>query len=66
VIADAVKLPGWKQAKINVPRLVYDWLSNERNGRWSIVLDSAGDYDVLYTLDGGASVVGKDKPLATC
>jgi hypothetical protein len=30
-IADAVKLPGRKQPKTNLPQLTYDWLSNDRN-----------------------------------
>ena len=37
----AVKLPGRRQPKADVPQLVYSWLSNERNGRWTVVLDSA-------------------------
>ncbi|KAH8894307.1 TPR-like protein [Thozetella sp. PMI_491] len=52
-IADMVKLAGRKQPKADIPLLVYHWLSNEQNGRWVIVLDSADDYDVLFgTTDG--------------
>jgi hypothetical protein len=47
-LADAVKLPGRNQPKANVPQLVYGWLSNERNGRWTMILDSADDRDVFY------------------
>ncbi|KAK4161920.1 P-loop containing nucleoside triphosphate hydrolase protein [Cladorrhinum sp. PSN259] len=47
-IADTVKLPGRNQPKANIPQLVYGWLSNERNSRWIIILDSADDYDVFY------------------
>ena len=42
-IADAVKLPGRKQPKVDIPQLVHSWLSNERNGRWVMILDSADD-----------------------
>ena len=48
-IADTVKLPGRHQPKADIPQLVYGWLSNERNGRWIIILDSADDPDVFYT-----------------
>jgi tetratricopeptide (TPR) repeat protein len=47
-IADAVKLPGRNYAKADIPQLVYGWLSNERNGRWIMILDSADDLDILY------------------
>ncbi|KAK3903024.1 P-loop containing nucleoside triphosphate hydrolase protein, partial [Staphylotrichum tortipilum] len=48
-IADAVKLPGRNHPKADIPQLVYGWLSNERNGRWIMILDSADDHDVFYT-----------------
>ncbi|KAK4237153.1 kinesin light chain [Achaetomium macrosporum] len=47
-IANAVKLPGRNQPKADIPQLVYGWLSNERNGRWMMILDSADDLDVFY------------------
>ncbi|KAK4232927.1 kinesin light chain, partial [Achaetomium macrosporum] len=47
-IADAVKLPGRNQRKADIPQLVYGWLSNQRNGRWMMILDSADDLDVFY------------------
>ncbi|KAK0747265.1 hypothetical protein B0T21DRAFT_397714 [Apiosordaria backusii] len=47
-IADSVKLAGRNQPKANIPQLVYAWLSNERNGRWVMILDSADDCDVFY------------------
>ncbi|KAL8364519.1 hypothetical protein RB595_003682 [Gaeumannomyces hyphopodioides] len=60
-IADAVKLPGRNQPKADIQQLVYGWLSNERNGRWTIVLDSADDENVLYAANDGR----KGKPLAS-
>ncbi|KAL8284636.1 hypothetical protein RB600_009179 [Gaeumannomyces tritici] len=47
-IADILKLPDRDQPNANIPQLVYSWLSNEQNGRWTIILDSADDKDVLY------------------
>ncbi|KAH6641838.1 P-loop containing nucleoside triphosphate hydrolase protein [Chaetomium tenue] len=48
-IADAVKLPGRNQSQADIPQLVYNWLSNDRNGRWVIILDNADDRNVLYS-----------------
>ncbi|KAK3902308.1 kinesin light chain [Staphylotrichum tortipilum] len=62
-IADHVKLPGRNQPKANIPQLVYGWLSNERNGRWIMILDSADDYDVLYS--SISSNVPNRRPFAT-
>ena len=62
-IADAVKLPGRNQPKANIPQLVYSWLSNERNGRWIMILDSADDGDVFYRLTSGDACNGR--PFAT-
>ncbi len=56
MIADAAKLPGRNEPKADIPQLVYSWLSNERNGKWVLVLDSADDRDVFY------HPVGDDKP----
>ncbi len=62
-IADAVKLPGRKQPKADIPQLVHSWLSDERNGRWFMVLDSADDGAVFYGVGGPAS--DNNKPLAS-
>ncbi|KAH6840587.1 P-loop containing nucleoside triphosphate hydrolase protein [Chaetomium sp. MPI-CAGE-AT-0009] len=47
-IADAIKLPGRNKPKADIPQLVLSWLSNGRNGRWTMILDSADDSNVLY------------------
>ncbi len=60
-IADAAKLAGRKQPQADIPQLVYSWLSNERNGGWVMVLDSADDSDVFYKTSEGAP---DKKPLA--
>ncbi|KAL7935608.1 P-loop containing nucleoside triphosphate hydrolase protein [Trichoderma chlorosporum] len=51
MIADAVKLPGRDEQKADIPLLVQNWLSNERNGRWIIILDSADNSEILYGLN---------------
>ncbi|KAK5652950.1 hypothetical protein OQA88_9429 [Cercophora sp. LCS_1] len=62
-IADAVKLPGRNQPKADIPQLVYSWLSNERNGRWVMILDSADDRDVFDSTT--SSDIRDGRPMAT-
>lgn len=62
-IADTVKLPGRNQPKADIPQLVYSWLSNERNGGWIMILDSADDRDVFYSPTSGDARNGR--PFAT-
>lgn len=63
-IADTVKLPGRNTKAANLPRLVHSWLSDERNGKWLIVIDGADDFDVFFGASGGASQE-MSRPLAT-
>lgn len=42
-IADHVKIPGRKDLKADIFKLVHDWLRDETNGRWLLVLDNADD-----------------------
>jgi hypothetical protein len=46
-IAAKVELPGRDDPKADILRLVYNWLCDERNGRWLMVLDNADDDRVL-------------------
>ncbi|KAK4161917.1 kinesin light chain [Cladorrhinum sp. PSN259] len=50
-------------------RLVYSWLSNERSGRWVMILDSADDRDVFYNANSAHGPTSGDKfdrrPLTT-
>ena len=66
-IADAVKMPGRNQPGADIPQLVYQWLRNERNGRWLMVLDSADNIDVFYNTQTMAKQTvseGERKPLS--
>ncbi|KAH7385972.1 hypothetical protein BKA66DRAFT_490292 [Pyrenochaeta sp. MPI-SDFR-AT-0127] len=42
-IAARLELPGRNDAQTDILRLVRDWLSDERNGRWLIIVDNADD-----------------------
>jgi tetratricopeptide (TPR) repeat protein len=46
-IAEQVKVRGRKDAQADVFKLVHDWLRNERNGPWLLVLDNADDAGVF-------------------
>lgn len=59
-IADVIKLTGRNQPKADIPLLVQNWLSNERNGKWVMVLDSADDQEVFYDQRDE-----RERPLAT-
>lgn len=47
-IADNIKLRDRKQPGANIYKLVSRWLSNRRNGKWVMIIDSADDYDMFY------------------
>ncbi|KAI9766019.1 MAG: hypothetical protein M1840_007026, partial [Geoglossum simile] len=53
-IANKVELRGRDDPGADILRLVSEWLSEEKNGRWLIILDNADDNDVLFCLDGAA------------
>ncbi|KFY87869.1 hypothetical protein V498_06989 [Pseudogymnoascus sp. VKM F-4517 (FW-2822)] len=47
-IAERLELPGRDNLKANVQRLVYNWLSNEANGQWHMILDNVDDGRVFF------------------
>ncbi|KAF1937469.1 hypothetical protein EJ02DRAFT_505995 [Clathrospora elynae] len=47
-IADQAKIRGRKDPQVDVFKLVHDWLWNEKNGPWLLVLDNADDAAVLF------------------
>jgi tetratricopeptide (TPR) repeat protein len=50
-IASKIQLPGRDDPKVNILGLVSNWLCDERNGRWLMILDNADDNDVFFRLD---------------
>ncbi|KAI2930358.1 hypothetical protein CBS147321_10546 [Aspergillus niger] len=46
-IADLLKLPGRRDPKANIFKLVHDWLQDSRNGNWMVVLDNVDDAEFL-------------------
>lgn len=51
-IATVGEIPGCDDPKANILQLVNDWLSDERNGKWLMVLDNADDTDTLLHTAG--------------
>ena len=60
-IADRLELPGRNDPKVDVLWLVSNWLCDESNGRWIMILDNADDIEVFYL----TSARKRDKSLAT-
>jgi tetratricopeptide (TPR) repeat protein len=47
-IADRLRLRGRDNSKIRVTKLVCDWLANEENGQWLMILDNVDDVEVFH------------------
>lgn len=48
-IADQVKIPSRTNPKVDVFKLVHDWLRDERKGKWVLILDNVDNADFLLT-----------------
>ncbi|KAH7401149.1 hypothetical protein DE146DRAFT_496044 [Phaeosphaeria sp. MPI-PUGE-AT-0046c] len=46
-IANTVRIAGRNVKRANIFSLVYEWLRNEGNGKWVLILDNADDKDVF-------------------
>ncbi|RDK41730.1 hypothetical protein M752DRAFT_319773 [Aspergillus phoenicis ATCC 13157] len=46
-VADIIKLPGRRDPKANIFKLVHDWLRDSRNGNWIVILDNVDDAEFL-------------------
>jgi hypothetical protein len=47
-IADRLELPRRNNPKVDVLRLVSNWLCDETNGKWMMIVDNADDIEVFY------------------
>jgi hypothetical protein len=47
-MAERLELPGRDDPMANVLRLVYNWLSDEVNGQWHMILDNVDDGSVFF------------------
>ena len=47
-IAEATRMDGWDNPKADLLRLVRNWLCDESNGRWVMIVDNADDSGVFF------------------
>ncbi|KAJ6003798.1 hypothetical protein N7540_011191 [Penicillium herquei] len=55
-IADQIKLPGCQDPKVNIFKLVENWLRDENRGKWLLILDNVDNDQLLCPF----SVAGKE------
>jgi len=51
-IAESTRMDGWDNPKADILRLVRNWLCNESNGRWLMVVDNADDSGIFLPHKG--------------
>ena len=59
-IATKVNLPGCDDPKVNILRLVFNWLSDEQNSTWLMILDNADDSGVFFDQNTSSPVYRGD------
>ncbi|RAO73452.1 uncharacterized protein BHQ10_009464 [Talaromyces amestolkiae] len=67
-IADRLELPRRDDPNVDVLQLVRNWLCDETNGQWMMIVDNADDIEVFYlkqTRTGDESSPPAPTPLAT-
>src|SRR6201999_229442 len=47
-IASRMKIPGHDKPEANILQLVSNWLSDESNGRWLMIVDNADSQSVFF------------------
>ncbi|KAK5412625.1 hypothetical protein LTR06_005595 [Exophiala xenobiotica] len=52
-IAQRLQLPGWQEPKADILGMVHNWLSDENNGRWTMVVDNADDEKIIFEQRSG-------------
>ncbi|KAB2576154.1 Kinesin light chain [Lasiodiplodia theobromae] len=58
-LADRLGLPGRHDPKTDVLWLVTNWLCDEANGRWTMIVDNADDFETFFP----SRAHGQDEPL---
>ncbi|KAK2788839.1 hypothetical protein FQN53_003026 [Emmonsiellopsis sp. PD_33] len=62
-IAQKVRLLDPAKQETNILQLVYNWLSDEANGRWIMIIDNADDESVFFNLpDGSGTYDNLERP----
>jgi tetratricopeptide (TPR) repeat protein len=64
-IGEAIRLRGWDEEETNIFKAVYDWLCDEANGRWVMILDNADDINVFTTAAPCGTKTARDNSSAS-
>ena len=64
-IASKVRIPGWEDPAADILRMVHDWLCDETNGRWLMILDNADDAGVFSSAGDGAAPLESFLPVSS-
>ncbi|KAF2993771.1 hypothetical protein E8E13_002280 [Curvularia kusanoi] len=51
-LADRLELPGREHPEMDVLRLVRNWLCDEENRKWTMILDNVDDVETFFPLQG--------------
>lgn len=51
-VAQQLGIPGWEEDKVDVKKLVQEYLSRESIGQWFLVFDNADDIDMWIPMPG--------------
>jgi hypothetical protein len=62
-IAERAKIPGWDRPVSDIKLLVYNWLCDEANGRWLIIIDNADDA-TLFSAEHSPKNIDEDSMAA--
>jgi hypothetical protein len=52
-LAEKLALPGRHDSKLDILRLVSDWLCDERNGQWTMIVDNADNFEIFFPSQQG-------------
>ncbi|KAF2813025.1 TPR-like protein [Mytilinidion resinicola] len=61
-IAETTRMDGLDNPKVDVLRLVHNWLCDESNGRWVMIVDNADDSAVFFPPHHGTQSAGVSSP----
>lgn len=66
-IADKVKLPDRDKPKVDILRLVYEWLCSDESGKWLLILDNADDATIFFnsSRETPVSTTGRKESFST-
>ena len=63
-IAKTLSIPDWNNAKVDAVQLVSDWLADEDNEQWLLVIDNADDTMMFFDSKSEAPRKGSEPPRA--